>query len=95
MCLSSKQILFLLIGLSVIFLLHYCREPGQTGGGTTGILENEKSNLLFCYSYFLRKDYVIFLQIAGTANNIGLDLLMNMFGGLGAGSLNVPNTPDG
>ncbi|XP_010645930.1 ubiquitin domain-containing protein DSK2b isoform X1 [Vitis vinifera] len=31
---------------------------------------------------------------AGTPNNIGLDLLMNMFGGLGAGSLNVPNTPD-
>ncbi|KAL0365747.1 UNVERIFIED_CONTAM: Ubiquitin domain-containing protein DSK2a [Sesamum angustifolium] len=25
---------------------------------------------------------------------MGLDMLMNMFGGLGAGSLTVPNTPD-
>ncbi|KAL2456466.1 Ubiquitin domain-containing protein DSK2b [Forsythia ovata] len=33
-------------------------------------------------------------QGAGTQNNIGLDLLMNMFGGLGAGSLTVPSTPD-
>ncbi|KAL8092179.1 hypothetical protein AgCh_034470 [Apium graveolens] len=34
---------------------------------------------------------------AGAQNNMGLDALMNMFsglGGLGAGGLNVPNTPD-
>ncbi|XP_043707931.1 ubiquitin domain-containing protein DSK2a-like [Telopea speciosissima] len=30
----------------------------------------------------------------GTPNNMGLDLLMNMFGGLGAGSLSMPNTSD-
>ncbi|CAK9177914.1 unnamed protein product [Ilex paraguariensis] len=30
----------------------------------------------------------------GTQNNMGLELLMNMFGGLGAGGLTVPNTPD-
>ncbi|XP_010242888.1 PREDICTED: ubiquitin domain-containing protein DSK2a-like isoform X1 [Nelumbo nucifera] len=29
---------------------------------------------------------------AGTPNNMGLELLMNMFGGLGAGSLTTPNT---
>ncbi|XP_049932216.1 ubiquitin domain-containing protein DSK2b-like isoform X2 [Nymphaea colorata] len=31
---------------------------------------------------------------AGTPNNLNLDLLMNMFEGLGAGGLNVPNTSD-
>ncbi|KAK9052087.1 hypothetical protein SSX86_028715 [Deinandra increscens subsp. villosa] len=30
----------------------------------------------------------------GAQNNMGLDLLMNMFGGLGAGGLAVPNMPD-
>ncbi|XP_052191789.1 ubiquitin domain-containing protein DSK2a-like isoform X2 [Diospyros lotus] len=30
----------------------------------------------------------------GTQNNMGLELLMNMFGGLGAGGLSVPNAPD-
>ncbi|KAI3714196.1 hypothetical protein L1987_72792 [Smallanthus sonchifolius] len=30
----------------------------------------------------------------GTQNNMGLDLLMNMFGGLGGGGLAVPNVPD-
>ncbi|KAF5754672.1 putative Ubiquitin-like domain, Heat shock chaperonin-binding, UBA-like superfamily, ubiquilin [Helianthus annuus] len=30
----------------------------------------------------------------GAQNNMGLDLLMNMFGGLGAGGLAVPNVPD-
>ncbi|KAI3824881.1 hypothetical protein L1987_06353 [Smallanthus sonchifolius] len=30
----------------------------------------------------------------GTQNNMELDMLMNMFGGLGAGSLAVPNVPD-
>lgn len=37
------------------------------------------------------------IQGAGVQNNMGLDMLMNMFsglGGLGAGGLNVPNTPD-
>ncbi|KAG2703023.1 hypothetical protein I3843_06G110800 [Carya illinoinensis] len=29
-----------------------------------------------------------------TANNAALELMMNMFGGLGAGSLTVPNNPD-
>ncbi|PIN00586.1 Ubiquitin-like protein [Handroanthus impetiginosus] len=33
-------------------------------------------------------------QGRGSQNNAGLDLLMNMFGGLGAGSLTVPNNPD-
>ncbi|KAL8536286.1 hypothetical protein ACS0TY_011779 [Phlomoides rotata] len=33
-------------------------------------------------------------QGRGTQNNMGLDLLMNMFGGLGAGGFAVPNTPD-
>ncbi|XP_030522824.1 ubiquitin domain-containing protein DSK2b-like isoform X1 [Rhodamnia argentea] len=31
---------------------------------------------------------------AGTMNNTGLELLMNMFGGLGAGGFTVPNAPD-
>ncbi|KAL6531926.1 Ubiquitin domain-containing protein DSK2b [Orobanche minor] len=31
---------------------------------------------------------------AGVQNNMGLDLLMNMFGGLGAGGLTAPNAPD-
>ncbi|XP_065855487.1 ubiquitin domain-containing protein DSK2a-like [Euphorbia lathyris] len=31
---------------------------------------------------------------AGTPNNMGLDMLMNMFGGLGAGSLAVPTRPN-
>uniref|UniRef100_A0A2P2LGC7 Plant ubiquilin n=1 Tax=Rhizophora mucronata TaxID=61149 RepID=A0A2P2LGC7_RHIMU len=31
----------------------------------------------------------------GNQNNLGLDMLMNMFGGLGAGSLAVPNRPNG
>ncbi|KAG8662874.1 ubiquitin domain-containing protein DSK2a isoform X2 [Manihot esculenta] len=30
----------------------------------------------------------------GTPNNMGLEMLMNMFGGLGAGSLTVPNRPN-
>ncbi|PIA56833.1 hypothetical protein AQUCO_00700879v1 [Aquilegia coerulea] len=30
----------------------------------------------------------------GTPNNMGLDLLMNMFSGLGAGGMAVPNTPN-
>ncbi|GMP96318.1 hypothetical protein CsSME_00045011 [Camellia sinensis var. sinensis] len=30
----------------------------------------------------------------GTQNNMGLELLMNVFGGLGAGGLNLPNRPD-
>ncbi|KAK4437557.1 Ubiquitin domain-containing protein DSK2b [Sesamum alatum] len=30
----------------------------------------------------------------GPQNNMGLDMLMNMFGGLGAGSFTAPNTPD-
>lgn len=30
----------------------------------------------------------------GLLNNVGLDALMNMFGGLGTGSLAVPNRPD-
>ncbi|CAI9765423.1 unnamed protein product [Fraxinus pennsylvanica] len=33
-------------------------------------------------------------QGTGTQRNMRLDLLRNMFGGLGAGSLTVPNTPD-
>lgn len=31
----------------------------------------------------------------GTPNIAGLEMLMNMFGGLGAGSLTVPSNPDG
>jgi ubiquilin len=31
----------------------------------------------------------------GTANNGGLDLLMNMFGSLGAGGLSGTNQPNG
>ncbi|KAK9112510.1 hypothetical protein Scep_020029 [Stephania cephalantha] len=31
----------------------------------------------------------------GAPNNAGLEMLMNMFSGLGAGSLTVPNTPNG
>jgi ubiquilin len=36
-------------------------------------------------------------SITGTPNNAALELMMNMFGGLGAGSLSVPNNnnPDG
>ncbi|XP_042066341.1 ubiquitin domain-containing protein DSK2b-like [Salvia splendens] len=34
-------------------------------------------------------------QNRGTQNNMGLDMLMNMFGGLGAGGFAVPNAPDG
>lgn len=37
----------------------------------------------------------IFFLIAGAPNNMGLELLMNMFGGLGAGGLSIPNTSDG
>lgn len=33
--------------------------------------------------------------LAGTINNLGLEMLSNMFGGLGAGSLAVPDRPDG
>lgn len=33
-------------------------------------------------------------QTRGTQNNMGLDLLMNMFGGLGAGGFAAPNTPN-
>ncbi|GMP68658.1 hypothetical protein CsSME_00028204 [Camellia sinensis var. sinensis] len=29
-----------------------------------------------------------------TQNDMGLELLMNVFGGLGVGGLNLPNTPD-
>ena len=38
------------------------------------------------------------IEGAGAQNNMGLDMLMNMFsglGGLGAGGLNVPNTSNG
>ncbi|PWA75214.1 ubiquitin family protein [Artemisia annua] len=31
---------------------------------------------------------------AGAQNNMGLDMLMNMFGGLGAGGMAAPNVPD-
>lgn len=37
---------------------------------------------------------MLFLMI-GAPNNMGLELLMNMFGGLGSGGLNVPNTSNG
>ncbi|XP_041997968.1 ubiquitin domain-containing protein DSK2b-like isoform X1 [Salvia splendens] len=33
-------------------------------------------------------------QNRGPQNNMGLDMLMNMFGGLGAGGFTVPNAPD-
>lgn len=41
----------------------------------------------------------VFFQGTGAQNNMGLDMLMNMFGGLsglgaGGGGLNVPNTPN-
>ena len=41
--------------------------------------------------------YTSFCLIAfsGAPGTTGLELLMNMFGGLGAGSLSVPNQPDG
>lgn len=35
------------------------------------------------------------LTVAGPFNNMGLEMMMNMFGGLGAGSLTVPNRSDG
>lgn len=34
------------------------------------------------------------IEGAGAQNNMGLDMLMNMFSGLGASGLAVPNTPD-
>lgn len=44
----------------------------------------------FCYGWSVNA-----LIIAGPLNNTGLEMLMNMFGGLGAGSLTVPNRPNG
>lgn len=44
---------------------------------------------------FPSKIILKFLKLTGTPNNTGLEMLMNMFGGLGAGSLLVPNQPDG
>lgn len=35
------------------------------------------------------------VQPAGMQNNMGLDLLMNMLGGLGGGGLAHPSAPDG
>jgi ubiquilin len=44
----------------------------------------------FCYGCSVNV-----LIIAGPLNNTGLEMLMNMFGGLGAGSLAVPNISNG
>lgn len=44
---------------------------------------------LFPHSYILR-----FLN-TGAASGPGLDMLLNMFGGLGMGGLSSPTTPDG
>ena len=44
----------------------------------------------FCYGWSVNA-----LIIAGPLNNMGLEMLMNMFGGLGAGSLAVPNRSNG
>ncbi|GMP88447.1 hypothetical protein CsSME_00040433 [Camellia sinensis var. sinensis] len=54
------------------------QEAGQTGGGTGAYLWK---NLLFGFT-------------SGTLDNMGLEMLMNMFGGLGIGSLAVPIRSD-
>lgn len=43
---------------------------------------------------FKYKMHLSFCFDAGTTNTSGLELLMNMFGGLGPGA-GVPNNPDG
>lgn len=53
------------------------------------------SCLVSVHSYFQGKLPFILLKIVGTQNNMGLELLMNMLGGLGGGGLAVPNTPNG
>lgn len=37
----------------------------------------------------------ILLHVTGALDNSGLELLMNMFGGLGAGGFSVPEDPNG
>lgn len=53
--------------------------------------------VVYFFVKFLFQDKLpfILLKIAGTQNNMGLELLMNMLGGLGGGGLAVPNTPNG
>lgn len=43
---------------------------------------------------FLRNHYQLVL-LAGPFNNMGLEMLSSMFGGLGAGSLAAPNRSNG
>lgn len=51
--------------------------------------------IFFRFVSFPSKIILKFLKLTGTPNNTGLEMLMNMFGGLGAGSLSAPNQPDG
>lgn len=53
----------------------------------------QKEYFIVCVSVV--QFFLTSLNQIGTPNNTGLELLMNMFGGLGAGSFAVPNNPDG
>ena len=56
--------------------------------------------IVYCFynGYFSKKINGWFFNVlikAGSLNNVGLEMMMNMFGGLGAGSLAVPNRSNG
>lgn len=53
-----------------------------------------------CFNFMSIISYVnatvlLAFPISGSQNNMGLEMLMNMFGGLGAGGLSVPSNPNG
>lgn len=49
----------------------------------------------FSYETICHVVFANVLAIGGMLNNMGLEMLMNMFGGLGAGSMNIPSRSDG
>lgn len=48
----------------------------------------------FSYETICHVVFANVLAIGGMLNNMGLEMLMNMFGGLGAGSMNIPSRSD-
>jgi len=46
-------------------------------------------------TYILFNHLAFLILPAGNTNTFGLDMLMNMFGGLGAGGLTNPENPNG
>lgn len=106
-CTMMPLFLYALYGIIITYLITFCREGDQTNQNTgmkaawdleleTFVDLNPVITSVSVAVYNYSNDNLVCVLIdAGRQNNMGLDMLMNMFGGLGAGGFAVPNTPDG